>query len=133
MYKKLKESNIKVVVHIINGLPYESKKMMIDTVKYLNNLKIDGIKIHMIHILKDTALEKLYQKDNFHILTKDEYISVVCDQLEYLNEEIVINRITGDPIKEELVEPVWLIKKFCVLNDIDKEMKKRGSYQGIKS
>ena len=133
MYTKLKESNIKVVVHIINGLPYETKEMMIDTVKYLNKLEIDGIKIHMIHILKDTTLEKLYEKEKFHILTKEEYISVICDQLEYLNEKIVINRITGDPIKEDLIEPIWLIKKFCVLNDIDKEMKRRNSYQGIKS
>jgi len=132
MYKKLKEANIKVVVHIINGLPYETKEMMIETAKYLNNLNIDGIKIHMLHILKDTKIEKLYQKENFHILTKEEYIDIVCTQLEHLNEKIVINRITGDPIKEDLIEPTWLIKKFCVLNDIDKEMKKRDSYQGIK-
>ena len=133
MYKKLKEANIKVVVHIINGLPYETKEMMIETAKYLNNLNIDGIKIHMLHILKDTKIEKLYQKENFHILTKEEYIDIVCTQLEHLNEKIVINRITGDPIKEDLIEPTWLIKKFCVLNDIDKEMVKRDTYQGIKN
>ena len=133
MYKKLKEANIKVVVHIINGLPYETKEMMIETAKYLNNLNIDGIKIHMLHILKDTKIEKLYQKENFHILTKEEYIDIVCTQLEHLNEKIVINRITGDPIKEDLIEPTWLIKKFCVLNDIDKEMVKRNSWQGKKA
>ncbi len=130
-YKKLKNNNIKVVVHIINGLPYETKDMMIETAKYLNKLKIDGIKIHMLHILKDTVLEKMYEKEKFHILTKSEYINIVCDQLEYLNEEIVIHRITGDPIKEDLVEPIWLIKKFSVLNDIDKELKKRNTYQGF--
>lgn len=133
MVKKLRERNINVVVHIINGLPYETKEMMIDTVKYLNKLDIQGIKIHMLHILKNTKLEKLYQDNPFHILTKEEYINIVCDQLEYLREEIVINRITGDPSLDELVEPNWLIKKFCVLNDIDKEMVKRDSYQGKKA
>ncbi len=131
MVKKLQKRNIRVVVHIINGLPYETKEMMIETVKHLNNLKIDGIKIHMLHILKDTALEKLYLKEKFHVLTKDEYIDIVCDQLEYLNEEIVIHRITGDAKLDDLIEPKWLIKKFSVLNDIDKELEKRNSYQGF--
>ena len=133
MVNKLRERNINVVVHIINGLPYETKEMMLDTVKYLNKLDIQGIKIHMLHILKGTKLEKLYQNNPFHILTKEEYINIVCDQLEYLREEIVINRITGDPSLDELVEPNWLVKKFCVLNDIDKEMVKRDSYQGKKA
>ena len=132
MVKKLRDRNINVVVHIINGLPFETKDMMIETVKYINNLDIQGIKIHMLSVLKNTALENLYYKTHFHILTKEEYIDIVCDQLEYLRPEIVINRITGDPKKEDLVEPNWLVKKFCVLNDIDKELKKRNSYQGIK-
>ena len=66
------------------------------------------------------------------INTREEYIEIVCDQLEYLREDIVVNRITGDPKKEDLIEPTWLLKKFCVLNDIDKEMVKRNSYQGKK-
>lgn len=132
MVNKLRKHNINVVVHIINGLPYETKEMMIETVKFLNDLDIQGIKIHMLSVLKSTALERLYHKTNFHILTRDEYVDIVCDQLEYLRPEIVINRITGDPKKEELVEPSWLVKKFCVLNEIDKEMVKRNSYQGIK-
>lgn len=128
--KKLKQRNINVVVHIINGLPFETKNMMLATVKYLNSLKIDGIKIHMLHVLKNTELEKLYNETHFHILTKEEYIDIVCDELELLNEKIVIHRITGDPTKEDLIEPTWLLKKFCVLNDIDKEMVRRNSYQG---
>lgn len=128
--KKLKDRNIRVVAHIINGLPFEGKDMMIETVKHLNSLNIDGIKIHMLHIIKDTPLEELYRKTNFHVLTKEEYINIVINQLEYLNPEIVIERITGDPVKEDLVEPTWLLKKFCVLNDIDKEMVKRDTYQG---
>ena len=130
---KLRKRNINVVVHIINGLPYETKEMMIGTVKYLNNLDIQGVKIHMLHIIKGTNLEKLYKETNFHVLTKDEYVDIVCDQLEYLREEIVINRITGDPKIDDLIEPFWLVKKFDVLNSIDKEMVRRNSYQGIKS
>ena len=106
--------------------------MMVETVKYLNKLNINGIKIHMLHILKNTPLEKMYTKKKFHILTKEEYIEFTCEQLEHLNPNIVIHRITGDPTKEDLIEPTWLLKKFCVLNDIDKEMKKRNIYQGDK-
>lgn len=130
--KKLKSRGIKVVVHIINGLPYETKDMMIETAKYLNELDIDGIKIHMLHIIKNTDLEDLYKKQSFHILTREEYVDIVINQLEVLNENIVINRITGDPVKEDLVAPNWLLKKFCVLNEIDKEMVKRDTYQGKK-
>lgn len=132
MVKKLRENNINVVVHIINGLPYETKLDMLNTVKYLNKLDIQGIKIHMLSILKDTAIEKMYLKEKFHLLSKEEYIDIVISQLELLRPEIVIHRITGDPKLEDLIEPNWLTKKFCVLNDIDKEMVKRNTYQGIK-
>lgn len=130
MVKELRKRNINVVVHIINGLPYETKEMMLETVEYLNKLDIQGIKIHMLHIIKDTRLANLYNQEKFHILTKEEYIDIVIEQLERLRPEIIINRITGDPVKEDLIEPTWLLKKFCVLNDIDKEMVKRNSYQG---
>lgn len=128
--KKLKDNNINVVVHIINGLPNETKEMMLETIEYLNKLNIDGIKIHMLHVIKDTDLGDLYLKEPFHILTKEEYIDIVVSQLELLKPEIVIHRITGDPKKEDLIEPTWLLKKFCVLNDIDKEMKRKNTYQG---
>lgn len=130
--KELQKRNIEVVVHIINGLPGETKEDMLETVKYLNNLKVDGLKIHMLHIIKDTDLADYYQQHKFHILTKEEYIDIVISQLELLNPQIVIHRITGDPKKEDLITPTWLLKKFCVLNDIDKEMKKRDIYQGDK-
>ncbi len=132
MVKKLRERNINVVVHIINGLPYETKEMMIETVKYLSKLDIQGIKIHALSILKGTELEKLYNQVHFKVLSREEYIDIVCDQLEYLREDIVVHRITGDPKVSDLVEPDWLIKKVTILNDIDKEMKRRNSYQGIK-
>ena len=130
--KELRKRNINVVVHIINGLPYETKEMMIETIKYLNSLDIQGIKIHMLSILKNTKLELMYKENPFHILTKEEYVEIVCDQLEYLRPEIVINRITGDPKVDDLIEPNWLVKKFTVLNEIDKEMVRRDSYQGKK-
>ena len=132
MVKKLRKNHINVVVHIINGLPFETEEMMLETIKYLNKLDIQGIKIHMLNIIKDTDLEKLYHKNCFHILTKEEYINIVIKQLELLNPKIVINRITSDPDIKDLVEPQWLIKKCSLLNDIDKEMKKRNTYQGIK-
>ena len=128
--KKLKEKNIFTVAHIINGLPNDTKIDMLNTVKLLNELKIDGIKIHALYVAKDTELEKMYLNKEFTLLSKEDYIDVVIKQLELLDEKIVIERITGDPIKEELVAPDWLLKKFCVLNDIDKEMVKRDTYQG---
>lgn len=131
--KELQKRNIEIVVHIINGLPGETKDDMLETVKYLNNLNIDGIKIHMLHIIKDTDLADYYETNKFHILTKEEYIDIVINQLELLNPKIVIHRITGDPKKEDLIEPNWLLKKFCVLNDIDKEMVRRNTYQGAKT
>ena len=130
--KELQKRNIETIVHIINGLPGETKEDMLETVKYLNNLNIDGIKIHMLHIIEDTNLADYYKEHPFHILTKEEYIDIVISQLELLKPEIVIHRITGDPKKEDLIEPSWLLKKFCVLNDIDKEMVKRNTYQGAK-
>ncbi len=128
----LKYNNIFTIAHIINGLPTDSPQDMINTAKYVNSLNVDGIKIHMLFINKNTPLEKMYLKNNFHILSKEEYINIVCEQLEYLNENIIIMRITGDPVKEELIAPDWLLKKFVVLNDIDKEMVKRNIYQGDK-
>lgn len=127
---KLHERNIFVVAHIINGLPYETKEDMINTIKFVNDCKVDGIKIHMLYIAKNTPLASLYEKNKFHILTREEYIDIVCSQLRLLNEDVVVMRITGDPLLNELVAPEWLIKKFMVLNGIDQEMVKRNIYQG---
>ena len=132
MVVKLRKRNINVCVHIINGLPYETEEMMLDTVRYLNKLDIQGIKIHMLYIIKDTVIDTMYKKERFKILSKEEYIDIVIKQLELLRPEIVINRITSDPDKGTLVEPRWLVDKCQLLNDIDKEMKRRNTYQGIK-
>ena len=127
---RLHQENIFTVAHIINGLPYENINDMLETIKFLNKIKIDGLKIHMLFIAKNTEIAKIYEKEQFKILTKNEYIDIVIKQLEILNENVVIERITGDPIKEELIAPQWLLKKFVILNDIDKEMKKRDTWQG---
>jgi len=132
MVRKLRKRNINVVVHIINGLPYETKEMMLETVKYLNKLDIQGIKIHMLSILRNTKILLLWKKENFKLLTREEYIDIVCTQLEHLRPDIVVHRITGDPKISDLIEPDWLCKKVTIINDIDKELVKRNSYQGKK-
>lgn len=127
---ELRKNNINVTVHIINGLPNESKETMINTCKELNNLDIQGIKIHSLSILKDSLLGNQYIKQPFPLLTREEYIDIVINQLEVLRPEIVIQRLTSDPLKEDLIAPLWNTNKTQLLNDIDKEMVKRNSYQG---
>ena len=132
MVHKLRKRHINVVVHIINGLPYETEEMMLDTIRHINTLDVQGIKFHMLHIINDTGMANLYLNKKFHVLTKEEYIDIVIKQLEILNPKIIVNRITSDPDKNTLLEPTWLVEKCQLLNDIDKEMKKRNTYQGIK-
>ena len=128
--KLLNEKNIKVIVHIINGLPNETKEMMIETTKYLNQFNIFGLKIHMLHIMKNTPLENIYQEKPFHILSLEEFVDITTTQLRYINTNTVIHRLTGDSPKELLIEPLWTLKKFVVLNEIDKHMRKYNIYQG---
>ena len=130
--KNLRKINIEVIVHIINGLPYETKDMMLDTVKYLNNFDIQGIKIHSLFILKNTPLGDLYTKEKFNILSLEEYVDITTEQLALLDKDIVIHRINGDAPKNDLIEPTWSIKKLVVMNEIDKMMKQKNYYQGIK-
>ncbi len=132
MVKKLRARNIFVVVHIINGLPGETEEMMIETVKYLNTLDIQGIKIHMLSILKNTKLGKMYEENPFPLLSRDQYIEITAKQLEYLRGEIVIHRLTGDPKIEDLIAPTWITKKVTILNDIDKYLVAHDTYQGKK-
>ena len=103
----------------------------IDTVKYLNNFDIQGIKIHSLFILKNTPLGDLYTKEKFNILSLEEYVDITTEQLALLDKDIVIHRINGDAPKNDLIEPTWSIKKLVVMNEIDKELVRRGSYQGV--
>lgn len=126
----LKKYHLTVIVHIINGLPYETKDQMIETVTYLNALKIDGIKIHMLHIMKNTPLAKTYESSPFPLLSLEEYVDIVANQLRHLDEDIVIHRLTGDAPKNLLIAPTWTLKKFVVINEIDKLMRKENYFQG---
>ncbi|WP_300283050.1 TIGR01212 family radical SAM protein [Peptacetobacter sp.] len=131
-FKKLKDRNIKTVVHIINGLPGEDKEMMMQTTKAVADMGADGIKIHLLHVIKDTPLRKFLERGLITPLEQEEYINLVCDQLEILPEEMIIHRLTGDGKRDELLAPLWSLKKWEVLNRIDDEMKRRGTFQGSK-
>lgn len=128
--KMLNKYNIDVIVHTILGLPYETKEDMLNTIKYVSNQNIQGIKLQLLHIIQNTPLHNLYIKSPFHILTLDEYVNIVCDCIEILPPQIVIHRITGDGDKNTLVHPQWSLNKKVVLNSINKELKNRNSYQG---
>lgn len=131
-FNKLKEKNINVCVHLINGLPYETYDMMMQSAKTVAALKPHSVKLHMLHILKDTYCEKMYNEGLIKTFEKDEYVSLICDQLEVFNPETVISRITGDGARESLIAPLWSVKKFDVINGVDKELVRRDSYQGKK-
>lgn len=126
----LNKYDIKVVVHLIIGLPDESKKDFLNSVEYISNQNIFGVKFHMLQILKDTGLEKYYENNKFNILTREEYIDYIISGIEILNPNIVIHRLTGDPQKEMLIEPNWVKNKRWVLNSIDKKLKEKDSWQG---
>lgn len=130
--EKLKKHNIKTVVHIINGLPGEDYNMMMETAKAVADLGVHGIKIHLLHVLKETPMENMLKKGMFNLMDKDDYINLVCDQLEIIPPEMVVHRLTGDGKRDEIVGPMWSLKKWEVLNAIDDTMRERDSYQGIK-
>lgn len=126
----LNAKGIKVVVHIINGLPNETTSDMIKTVQDLAKLNIFGLKIHMLHIMKGTKMAQEYKQDPWHILSLEEYVKVTVKQLEYLSDQVIINRLTGDAPRKALITPKWTLKKFVVLNEIDKYMRKNKLFQG---
>ena len=127
----LRAYNIEVVVHIINGLPYETEKDMLNTISFINKLDIQGIKFHSLLILKDTAIEKQYEKEKFHVLTLEEYVDITCKQIMLLKPSIVIHRLAADGALEDLITPLWTRKKLVVMNEIDKKLRKLNAYQGI--
>jgi radical SAM protein (TIGR01212 family) len=128
--KELRKRNIEVVVHIINGLPYETKEMMLDTVKHINTLDIQGIKIHMLHLMQKTKMGHDYLQNPWHMLTLEEYVDITVDQILWLRKDIVIHRLTGDAPSSMLIAPMWTKKKFVVTNEIDKKLRKLGLFQG---
>nr|WP_313885207.1 TIGR01212 family radical SAM protein [Clostridium sp. DJ247] len=129
--RNLRRRNIDVVTHIIFGLPGETKEDMLNTVKYLANQDIQGIKFHLLHLMRSTPLVNLYNEGKLSFLSQEEYVDIVCSSLAIIPSNIVIHRLTGDSPRDLLIEPKWSLKKWEVLNSIDLELKKRGIYQGI--
>lgn len=129
-YEKLNRREINVCIHIINSLPDESREMMLETAKAAAALRPHAVKIHMLHIIKGTALAEEYEKKPFPLLSPEEYAALVCDQIELMPPETVIERITGDGAKSELIAPRWTLDKKRVMNSIDLEFARRGSFQG---
>lgn len=127
---RLRKENIEVVVHIMNGLPHETKEMMIDTVKHINTLDVQGIKIHMLHLMEKTKMGYDYKKTPWRILSLEDYVDITVDQILWLRKDIIIHRLTGDAPLNMLITPEWTKKKFVVTNEIDKRLRKLRLYQG---
>lgn len=130
-YEKTKEKGINVCLHVILGL-WETHDEMMQTAQKLAELRVDGVKIHMLCALENTRLADMYKNNEIDFMSEDEYINTVCDFLEYLPPETSIHRLAGNGLKKNLIAPRWLGKKLDCLNKIDREFIKRNSYQGIK-
>ena len=128
--KRLREKNIEVVIHIMNGLPNENEADMLNTIDFINSLDIQGIKIHSLCILKNTKMGDDYLKKPWPLLTLDEYIKITVNQIRHLRSDIIIHRLSADADLSDLIAPLWTRKKLVVMNEIDKLMRKYNYYQG---
>ncbi|MCI8404720.1 MAG: TIGR01212 family radical SAM protein [Clostridia bacterium] len=131
-YNKLKKRGINVCVHLINGLPHETTEMMLQSAKAVAVLNPHCVKLHLLHVLKNTRLAQMYNDGQFALMTLEDYVRTIVGQLELFSEETVIQRLTGDGGRDSLIGPKWSLKKFVVLNEIDKLMVKLDTYQGAK-
>lgn len=129
--EKLRKRGIDVVVHTIFGLPGESKEDMLKTIDYIAHKDIKGIKIHLLHLMKDTPLVNLYDSGKLNFLDEKQYIDLICESITRLPKDIVIHRLTGDAPRDLLIEPKWSLKKWEILNEIDGNMEKKNLYQGL--
>jgi radical SAM protein (TIGR01212 family) len=127
---KTKKRGIKICAHVILGLPHETRRDMLHTAETIATLGLDGVKIHLLYVVKGTRLETLYQQGAFKCLEQQAYVDLVCDFLERIPFEIVVQRLTGDPHRPELAAPVWSLKKTETLNLIRKTLEERDSWQG---
>jgi radical SAM protein (TIGR01212 family) len=134
-YAKLRAASdkINICIHLIEGLPGEDHDMMVESARKVALLHPEQIKLHCLNVLKNTALASLYESGRYTPITRDEFISVVCDSLELFPADIVIGRLTGDADRKKLIEPIWSLRKTEVINAIDRELYERNSYQGIHS
>lgn len=131
-FYRLKKRGIRVVVHIINGLIDENREDMLNTAQVLGKMEPDGVKIHLLHILKGTRCEREFDEGILKPLSKEEYIDITVNQIRYFKEECVIERVTGDGKKDSMVAPLWSLDKISVLGGIDKRFAELGAYQGDK-
>jgi len=132
-YQRLKEAGLTVIVHVILGLPGETKEDMLDTVRYLARLRVDGVKLQLLHVLKGTDLDTLYQAGAFQTLELSQYLEIVGDCLKLLPPETVIHRLSGDGPKSLLTAPLWSGNKRLVLNSLAKYLKEEGIWQGMEA
>ena len=130
--KRAKLRNLRVCAHIILGLPGETREDMLAMAAELNRLGVDGVKLHLLHVMKGTELAGMYLRGEVKVMDRDDYAGLVCDFLELLDQRILIHRLTGDGGRDNLVAPLWSLKKFEVLNQIDEEMERRGTRQGFR-
>lgn len=128
--RQLREKGLTVIVHVILGLPNETKEQMLATIHYLNDQDIQGIKLQLLHVLKGTDLASDYKAGKFQVLKEEEYVSLGVDCIERISPEIVIHRLTGDGPKDLLIAPFWSTRKMQVLNEIHHELKIRNTWQG---
>lgn len=126
----LKAQGISVITHLILGLPSETHEQMLSSVKKLSTLPIDGVKLQLLHVLENTDLADYYKKEGFSVLSQEEYVELIIDCLEYLPQNVVIHRLTGDGPRKLLLAPEWSIHKKQVLNQIQRRLKERDTYQG---
>ena len=131
-YYELKKRNIRTCIHIINGLPCENEDMMLETAIHAGKLEPDALKIQLLHVIAGTPLAQTYYEGKFSEMSKEQYINLTVKQLEYIPQETVIERITGDGDKRKLIAPLWSRDKISVLGGIDKRQAKLGSWQGKK-
>lgn len=131
-YEMSKEVGLNVCAHVILGLPGETREEIFKTAEKLAELKVDGVKIHMICALQGTKLSKMYQEGEISFMSEEEYINLCCDFLEILPPETTIHRLAGNGLRTELIAPKWIQKKLDALNKIDRELERRNSWQGIK-
>jgi uncharacterized protein len=121
---------IRICAHVILGLPNETREDMLQTARFVADLGIDGIKLHLLYVVKGTALERLYRQGAYQCLDQAEYADLVCDVLERLPADMVVQRLTGDPHPEELVAPTWSLNKTATLSMIHRKLESRNSRQG---
>lgn len=131
-YKALKSRDIRVCVHIINGLPGETEEMMLETARQVGLLKPDGVKIHLLHVARGTELAEMWKKGEYVPMEKEDYIRITARQLAYFPPETVMERLTGDGDRNKLLAPLWSRDKISVLGGIDREMREMDLWQGDK-